>query len=48
MPYLRIFGSEFKKTIVMFEISTIKFREKMKVPKFGTKSALFGYFWAGI
>ena len=22
-----------------------KFREKTKIPEFGTKSALFGYFW---
>ena len=25
-----------------------KFREKMKMPKFGTKNVLFGYFWTGI
>ena len=25
-----------------------KFREKTKIPKFGTKNALFGYFWARI
>ena len=25
MPYLGIFGLEFQKTIVMFEISTLKF-----------------------
>ena len=25
-----------------------KFREKMKIPKFGTKNVLFAYFWAGI
>ena len=25
-----------------------KFREKMKMPKFGTKNVLFGYFWTRI
>ena len=41
------FWVEFQKSIVIFEISTLrqtgKFREKMKMPKFGTKNALFGY-----
>ena len=27
---------------------TAKFREKMKMPKFGTKNDLFGCFWARI
>ena len=54
MPYLGIFGLELKKTYVIFKISTLEFcltaeyREIMKMPKFGTKSALFGYFWARI
>ena len=26
----------------------VKFCEKMKMPKFGTQNALFGYFWARI
>ena len=53
MPDLGILGLEFSNTIVIFEIRTLefliaKFREKMKIPKFGTKNALFGYFWARI
>ena len=50
MPYLGIFGLKFKRTIVIFETSTLKFvylqnlGEKIKMPKFGTKSALFVYF----
>ena len=55
MPYLGIFekkciiwvflGKNFKKTIVIFEISTLKiclfdkFHEKAKMPKFGTRNA---------
>ena len=27
-------------------LSSCNFREKTKMPKFGTKNALFGYFWA--
>ena len=51
MPYLNIFGLEFKKKkchiwnqhpwICLIAES----REIMKMPKFGTKNALFGYFW---
>ena len=54
MPYLVILGLKFENNIVIFEISTFefvfsaKFCEKTKMPKFGTKNALFGYFWAGI
>ena len=58
MPYLGIFGLEFERNIVIFEISTSnhhpriclneKFREKNKMLQFGTKNALFGYFYAGI
>ena len=50
MPYLGIFGLELKKTYVIFKISTLEFcltagyREIMKIPKFGTTGALFGYF----
>ena len=50
MPYLGSFGLKFKNNIVEFEISSLefvyfgKFRAKMKMPKFGTKNALFGYF----
>ena len=40
-------------TVVFFYISTFKFfqtkfRPKLKLLKFGTKNALFGYFWATI
>ena len=45
MSYLGIFGLEFQKAIVIFEISTLEFRVKEKMPKFGTKNALFGYVW---
>ena len=54
MPYSGIFGLEFENNNVIFEISALelvlygKFREKMKMPKFGTKNALFGYFWVRI
>ena len=47
MPSLGVFGVEFKKTILIFEVSAIKFvkfHEKIKLPKFGTKNAFFGYF----
>ena len=54
MPYLGIFGLEFSKKychiqnehphIYLFP----KFRQKTKMPKFGTKNALFGCFWAKI
>ena len=47
---LCIAGPEFENNIVIFEINTLeylstKFRGKLKRPKFGTKNALFGYFW---
>ena len=51
MPYLGIFRQKFKTNMIIFEISTLefdfsgKFREKSKMPKFETKSALFGYFF---
>ena len=54
MPYLVILGLKFENNIVIFEISIFEFVfsatfcEKTKMPKFGTKNALFGYFWAGI
>ena len=47
-------GNNFKKTIVIFEISTLKFvylqnfTKKQKKPNFGTKKAWFMYFLAGI
>ena len=50
MPYLGIFGLDLKKkTIVIFEISTLKFVSlenfaEKKMPKFGIKNVLFGYF----
>ena len=54
MPYLGIFGQELKKKYCQIwnqhpQISLIaKFRGKTKMPKFGTKNSLFGYFWARI
>ena len=51
MLYLGNFGLKFKKAIVIFEISDFEFvylqnfLKKIKIPKFGIKSALFGYFW---
>ena len=47
MPHLGIFATEFKKTIAIFEVSAIKFVkfcEKIKLTKFGTKNAISGYF----
>ena len=47
-------AKNFKKNIVRLEISTFKFvflqsfSKKIKMPKFGTKNAVFGYFWARI
>ena len=58
MPYLGIFdkncliwiflGYNFKKSIVIFEISSLKYCEKTKIPKFGMKNALFVFFWGRI
>ena len=54
MPYLGIFWLEFENNIVIFEISTLDlgklwiFEKKTKMFEFGTKNALFGYFWARI
>ena len=52
MSYLGIFGLVFENSIVIFKITRIylaaKFREKMKIPTFGTRNALFGYFLARI
>ena len=53
MPDMGVLGLEFENNIVIFEISsfiylTAKFREKIKMPKFENKNALFGYFWARI
>ena len=43
------FGLEFENNIIIFEISALEFAcVKMKVPKLGTKNALFGYFSNGI
>ena len=50
MPYLGVLGLEFYKTIIIFEIRTLKFVKlqnlgpKMPYWTFLTKSALFGYF----
>ena len=52
MSYLGIFGLEFKRKLMLYLKSAPsnlpKYREIMKIPKFGTKSVLFGYFWARI
>ena len=53
MPNLSIVELEFENTIVIFEISVLEiFLLQSLVPKkilkFGTKNALFGYFYAGI
>ena len=50
MPYSDIFGLEFENNNVIFEISTFelvlygKIREKMKMPKFGTKMSYLDIF----
>ena len=47
-------GYNFKRTMAIFEISNpricliAKYCDVTKMPRFGTKSALFGYFWARI
>ena len=52
MPYLGVFGVELKKNLCEiwnhhpWICLIAKYREIMKIPKFGTKSALFGYFLA--
>ena len=57
MPYLDVLGSNFEKLMSYLKsapsnLSHCKFdakvRKKIKLPKFGTKNALFGYFWARI
>ena len=54
IPYLPIFGMQFENNIVIFcnehpRICQIgRFREKKKMPKFGTKNALFFFFFIGI
>ena len=54
MPYLRIFRQEFSKNYCHiwnqhhWICLNAKFCEKMKMPKFGNKNALFEYFWARI
>ena len=51
MLYLGIFGLEFEKNIVIFQISVLEFLlfgAKMKIFKSEIKNASFGYFWAGI
>ena len=52
MPYLGILGHNFEKRMSHFEIRALEFIllqtlvQKQKILKFGTKNALFGYFWA--
>ena len=38
MVYWGNFGLEFKQAIVLYEISALEFREKMKIFKFGIKN----------
>ena len=50
MRYFGIFGPDFKKLFpylkpALSNLSNCKISPK-KMPKFGTKNALFGYFWA--
>ena len=53
MPYLIIFGLEFLKNcdiwnqhLQIYQIANIG--KKLKFTQFGSKNALFGYFWARI
>ena len=50
MPYLDIFGLNFKKTRNKHPLicQTAKFSEKEKISKFGTKKVLFLYFGVSI
>ena len=53
MPDLHIFGLEFENAIVIINLRPRiclvgKFGAKIKIVKFGTKNAWFGYFCAGI
>ena len=54
MPYFGIFGLEFSKNYCHIgshhpQIGPLaKFCEKIIMSKFGTKTALFGHFWASI
>ena len=54
MPYLDIFAIEFSKTIVLFEIATMKFEKfenlanKSNIPKFASQNDFFWYLWARI
>ena len=52
MLYLGIFGLEFENNTVIFETNTFEFiylqNFAKKRSKFGTKNALFGYYWVAI
>ena len=54
LPCLGMFRLQFQKTIVIFEISTLKFSkvqnfvQNVKVLKYWIKITLFEYFWAGV
>ena len=53
MPYLGFLGKNFIKRLSYLKLpplnlSNCKILRKTKIPKFGTKNALFEYFWAGI
>ena len=53
MPYLIIFGLEFLKNCGIWNqhlqtYQIAKIGEKLKFTQFGSRNALFGYFWARI
>ena len=54
MPYLGAFGSNFEKTIVIFDVRAFEFAlfqslvQKIKILKFNTKNTSFVYFGARI
>ena len=52
MPYLGIYWAPILKDLLSYLKSRtlvfVKYQEIMKMPKFGAKIALFGYFWARI
>ena len=53
MAYLSIFRQKFENAVIVIEPSALEFAylqnfvQEHKMPKFGTKNTLFGYFWAG-
>ena len=53
MPYLGVSGSNFEKLLSYLKSALAnlcliaKFHARIKMPKFGTKNALFSCFWTG-